>query len=280
MQHPVNIRPSPIAGSWYDRDPERLKKSIESFLAKAKTPALKGDIIGLVAPHAGHIYSGATAGYAFKTIRSRSFDKVIVLSPFHDFHVAPLLTSGHDAYQTPLGDVEIDKSTISEIDKKLGSSNLSLTQVLHDREHSLEIELPFLQVALKQPFQLIPIMVRTQVPQQVHALAEAISQTVKGKSVLLIASSDLSHFYPQKIAEELDKEMLKSVEAFSPEGVFQTERDGKGFACGLSAIAAVLWACKSLGANLVKILHHSTSADQTGDASSVVGYGAAAIIIN
>jgi AmmeMemoRadiSam system protein B len=135
-------------------------------------------------------------------------------------------------------------------------------------------------VALKQTFLLVPIMVRTQTPEQVHTLATAIAHAVKGESTLLVASSDLSHFYPEKTADAFDREMLKQIEAFSPEGVFKTEKEGKGFACGLSAIAAVLWAAKELGANEVKLLHHSTSADQTGDRSSVVGYGAAVILKN
>ena len=202
----------------------------------------------------------------------------MVLSPYHDFHFAPLLTTAHDAYQTPLGKMEVDRTTLDAIEKELNTSELSLTPIAHDREHSLEIELPFLQVALKQPFLLVPIMVRTQIPEQVHTLAIAIAHALKGKSALLVASSDLSHFKPEKTANILDKEMLKQVEAFSPEGVFKTDREGKGFACGLSAIAAVLWAAKDLGANQVKVLHHSTSADQTGDRSSVVGYGAAVLL--
>jgi AmmeMemoRadiSam system protein B len=278
MSTVANIRPSPIAGSWYDRDPDRLRESIESFLNNAVLPKIEGEVVGLVAPHAGHIYSGATAGYAFKTVMSKSFDLVAVLSPYHDFHFAPLLTTAHEAYQTPLGKMEVDRATLDKIEKELTPSDLSLTPIAQDREHSLEIELPFLQVALKQTFLLVPIMVRTQKPEQVHALAIALAHSLKGKSALLVASSDLSHFYPEKTADAFDKEMMKQIEAFSPEGVFTTEKEGKGFACGLSAIAAVLWAARELGANKVKLLNHSTSADRTGDKSSVVGYGSAVIL--
>ena len=274
----ANVRPSPIAGSWYDRDPARLRESIESYLNNAVLPEIQGEVVGLVAPHAGHIYSGATAGYAFKTVMSKSFDLVAVLSPYHDFHFAPLLTTAHEAYQTPLGKMEVDRATLDKIEKELIPSDLSLTPIAQDREHSLEIELPFLQVALKKPFLLVPIMVRTQKSEQVHALALALAHSLKGKSALLVASSDLSHFYPEKTADAFDKEMMKQIEAFSPEGVFTTEKEGKGFACGLSAIAAVLWAARELGANKVKLLNHSTSADRTGDKSSVVGYGSAVIL--
>ncbi len=278
MSTVANIRPSPIAGSWYDRDPDRLRESIESFLNNAVLPEIQGDVVGLVAPHAGHIYSGATAGYSFKTVMSKSFDIVAILSPYHDFHFAPLLTTAHEAYQTPLGKMEVDRATLDKIEKELIPSDLSLIPIAQDREHSLEIELPFLQLALKKPFLLVPIMVRTQKPEQVHALAIALAHSLKGKSALLVASSDLSHFYPEKTADAFDKEMMKQIEAFSPEGVFTTEKEGKGFACGLSAIAAVLWAARELGANKVKLLNHSTSADRTGDKSSVVGYGSAVIL--
>jgi AmmeMemoRadiSam system protein B len=174
--------------------------------------------------------------------------------------------------------MEVDRATLDKIEKELIPSDLSLTPIAQDREHSLEIELPFLQVALKKPFLLVPIMVRTQKSEQVHALALALAHSLKGKSALLVASSDLSHFYPEKTADAFDKEMMKQIEAFSPEGVFTTEKEGKGFACGLSAIAAVLWAARELGANKVKLLNHSTSADRTGDKSSVVGYGSAVIL--
>jgi len=276
----ANVRPSPIAGSWYPLDPDLLRESVDSYLNSAVLPEISGEVVGLFVPHAGYIYSGATAGYAFNTVRSKSYDRVVVLSPYHDLHFAPFLTTAHDAYQTPLGKIKVDRSTLDEIDKELKSSELSLTPIAHDREHSLEIELPFLQVALAQPFLLVPIMVRTQIPEQVHVLANAIAHSLKGKSALLVASSDLSHFYSENTANAFDEEMLKQIESFSPEGVFKSEKEGKGFACGLSAIAAALWAAKEMGANKVKLLHHSTSAEQTGDRSSVVGYGSAVILKN
>ena len=102
--------------------------------------------------------------------------------------------------------------------------------------------------------------------------------SLAGKRALLVASTDLSHFYPHEIAEQLDKTMLQQIADFSPEGVFRAEESGAGFACGFPAVAAVLWAARALGGNAVRVLHHSTSADETGDASQVVGYGAAAIL--
>jgi MEMO1 family protein len=279
MSEISELRPSPIAGRWYDSDPIRLAREIDNFLDQADLPELDGEVIGLVAPHAGHIYSGLTAAHAFKCVRGQQFDLVVVISPLHGYHPADALTSSHKAYQTPLGSVWIDLDLVRTLDEKLRQEyGWGLTYVGRDQEHSLEIELPFLQRALSGPFKLLPLMLRTQDPVSIHQLASTLAIVVGGHRVLLVASTDLSHFFPERIANVLDAAMLSQIAAFSPDGVLQAEREEKGFACGVAAVAAVLWISKELGANAACILHHSTSADKTGDHASVVGYGAAAIL--
>jgi AmmeMemoRadiSam system protein B len=138
--------------------------------------------------------------------------------------------------------------------------------------------MPLLQRALTNDFKLLPLMVRSQSPLIARRVGHALAETVRGRNYLLVASSDLSHFYPQELAETLDQEMLRRMAGFNPEDLFTAERTGKGFACGVAAVASVLWAARELGADTVKILHHSTSGDETGDYSSVVGYGAAVVL--
>ncbi len=279
MQTALNLRPSPIAGTWYEGRPETLKRNIDAYLDNAELPELPGDVIAVVAPHAGHRYSGAVAGYAFAALRDHAPDLVAVISPMHHPYAQPLITSSHDAYATPLGTIPIDKQAVNELDailtKELG---LGLSAVSRDPEHSLEIELPFLQRSLTSDFKLLPIMVRAQDPRSSQELGKALASVLRDKNFVLVASTDLSHFYDQETAKKLDSEMLRQIEAFSPEGVFEAERTGKGFACGHAAVAAVLWASKELGANTVKLLQYATSGDVTGDYSGVVGYGAAAIL--
>jgi hypothetical protein len=123
-------------------------------------------------------------------------------------------------------------------------------------------------------------MVRTQSAQVSQQLGEDLAETLRGKKALIVASTDLSHFYSQDEAVAFDTEMLRRIESFSPEEVFSAEEDKRGFACGLGALTAVLWAAKAMGATTVKVLHHATSGDVTGDYSSVVGYGAAVILKN
>ena len=153
-----------------------------------------------------------------------------------------------------------------------------VTAVRNDQEHSLEIELPFLQRSLKGDFRLLPVMVRAQEPQVARKLGEAVAKILKGKNSLLVASTDLSHFYEQEAARLLDAEMLRCMESFEPDSIFEAERTGKGFACGHAATAAVLWAARQLGGKTVKVLNHATSGDVTGDYGRVVGYGAAVVL--
>jgi AmmeMemoRadiSam system protein B len=275
----VDVRPSPIAGRWYEGNAKALARSVDEFLDNAKLPELEGEVVGVIAPHAGHVYSGAVAGYAFSALRDRQPDLVAVIAPMHHPYYEPLITTSHDAYHTPLGDIPVDRDALTELDVVLKSEvGFGLSAVPHDPEHSLEIELPFLQRALKSDWKLLPVMVRAQDPQVSEGLGKALAQVLRGKNFALVASTDLSHFYSQAAALKFDRAMLDTIESFDPEAAFDLERAGKGFACGLGAVTAVLWAARGLGADRVKVLRHATSGDVTGDFSSVVGYGAAVIL--
>lgn len=272
------VRPSPIAGHWYSSNPAQLRKEIEGYLNSARLPALKGDVVGLISPHAGYFYSGPTAGYAYRAVMGLQFDLCVVVSPLHDYLPYPLLSSAHDAYATPLGNVQIDHALLKTFNQHLTEASLTPAQLIaNDREHSLEIQLPFLQTALSGPFQLLPLMVRSAEPAYLQQAGALLAELIRGKKVLLVASTDLSHFYDEPTANALDEVMMQRMLDLSADGVLQAEADQVGFACGSGAVAMVLWAAKALGANHVTLLDHSTSARASKDISSVVGYGALAI---
>lgn len=281
MRNVQEIRPSPIAGQWYPADPHRLAESVDQYINHARLPDLMGQVVAVVAPHAGHIYSGPVAGYAFAALRGLTPDIVAVVSPMHYPYFEPLLTSAHSAYSTPLGKIPVDQEMLTRLDGYLMDElGFLLARIAHDMEHSLEIELPFLQRVLTKPFRLLPVMVRDQSARVARGLGLGLARLLselQGESGLLVASTDLSHFYPEAQAKRLDGEMLRKVEAFDPAGVIQLEEEGKGFACGRGALAAVLWAAKELGADHVQVLHHATSGDVSGDYDRVVGYGAAVV---
>ncbi len=282
----LDLRPSAIAGQWYEGNPKSLAKEVDGYLESAHLPELDGEVIGVIAPHAGHRYSGPVAGYAFAALRDRLAELVVIVSPVHPpkwpmpaSYYNPVLTSAHQAYSTPLGNIPIDSISVLELNSALKAElGFELAPVSRDPEHSLEIELPFLQRVLKEGWKLLPIMVHAVEPRLSEILGKSLARVSRNKNFILVASTDLSHFFDQKTAERLDGAMLQQIEAFSPEGAFEIERNGKGFACGLGALTTVLWAARELGADHVKILKHATSGDVIGDYSSVVGYGAAAIL--
>jgi AmmeMemoRadiSam system protein B len=251
---------------------------VDGYVDRAQLPDIEGEVIAVMAPHAGHIYSGPVAGYAFATLRDLEPEIVAVISPMHQPYSQALLTTAHQAYNTPLGTVPVDAVALETLDTHLeGILGYRLARIKNDAEHSLEIELPFLQCVLQNDFRLLPVMVRDQTSRTARGLGTALAKTLGERSSILIASTDLSHFYSQTVAEKLDAEVLRQVEAFDPEGVLRVETEGKGFACGRGALAAVLWAAKGLGANSSQVLNYATSGNVTGDYNQVVGYAAAVI---
>lgn len=269
----TDIRPSPIAGKWYPGTSRHLAAAVDEMLDNASEAALAGRIVGLVVPHAGYLYSGAIAARAFRLVREGSFERVVILSPMHHVYDAPLLTTAHHAYQTPLGIIPVDHGCLDAL-----GQHVPLAAARFDQEHAVEIELPFLQRVLDDGFSLVPLMLRDQSYAFTQQVGRALAQVIGSNgSTLLVASSDLSHFYSQARAERLDRVVLDNLKAFDPQGIIRADDEGRGLACGRGAIASVLVAARLLGADRVQILGYSTSAAVTGDTHRVVGYGAAAI---
>ncbi len=273
----MDIRPSAIAGTWYPAERTALQAMVAGFLKSARSPQVAGKIWGMIVPHAGFQYSGAVAANAFALLQGWAPAVIVVLSPYHDFHTAAFLTSAHKAYRTPFGVVEVHRQSLAAVDDALQARfGESLTPLVADREHSLEIQLPFLQ-HLVGDFQLIPIMLRTREAHMLQGLGLLLAQTLADREVLFVASSDLSHFYRQKEAHKLDTEVLHRIEAYDPAGVLSAEQEDVGYACGGAAIAAALWGAREMGANRVSLAGYATSGDLNGDYERVVGYGSAVI---
>ena len=272
-------RPSPIAGQWYPDDPLELAAVVDGFLQAAGPAEIEGDILGVTAPHAGYRFSGGVAGHAFAQIRGLKPELVIIVSPMHGPHPHPLLTSAHRGYKTPLGLVPINPDARQELDTRLSSDySLGLFPLVKDREHAIEIELPFLQRALHEPFELLPVMIRDQSLGTIQALSKALAAILAPScAVLLVASGDLSHFRRQEQARRIDRGFLRRVASFDPDGILSFGLEAGDTICGTGAVACVLLTARALGANRVKVLSYATSGDITGDYSSVVGYAASVI---
>jgi len=276
----MDLRPSPLAGRWYSANAADLTASVDALLeaAPAGVPPAPGcAVVGLLAPHAGHQYSGAVAAHAFRAVQGLAVDLVVIAGPSHFHADGPLLTSGHSHYTTPLGAVPVDQPALAALRAALAQAGRALLPLRRDREHALEIELPFLQRALAPGWALLPLMLRDQRPAQAQALGAALAQAVRGRRALLVASSDLSHFYPQARADAMDAALLAAVAAGDPAEVLAVDADGRGQACGAGALAAMLWAAQAQGATTAQVVAHATSGAVTGDYAEVVGYGAAVV---
>jgi len=279
-----DVRPSPIAGLWYPREAGALRHMLDAYLAAAPLLAepAAADVVGLLAPHAGLMYSGPVAACSFGAVRGASVQVVALVCPSHFHADGPVLTTGHQAYATPLGVVPVDVAGVEVVRAALaaqvgGRPERLLVAIRDDQEHAIEIELPFLQRVLAGGFSLLPIMLRDQSEAMAQALGAALAQALAGRRALLVASSDLSHYFAQPRAEQLDAEMLRQVAALDPAGVLATQADGRGQACGAGAIAAMLWAARALGGDQARVVRHATSGDVSGDFEQVVGYGAALV---
>jgi len=266
------IREPAVAGAFYPDKPEVLLRDVAKYLENSKKEKIEGDIVALISPHAGYMYSGQVAAYAYKLVEGRTFDSVVVVGPSHRtlFKGASLYDRG--GYRTPLGVVPID----TELSKKMMErrKEIQFLPEAHSQEHSLEVQIPFLQVVLKT-FNLIPIVMEPYWSWETcQYLASAIAETVRGKRVLLVASTDLSHFYTYNIAVELDKIFLNHIERFDVEGLNRDLKNNRTEACGGGPVVTIMLAAKMLGANHGKVLKYANSGDVTGDRSRVVGYAA------
>ena len=244
-----------------------------------RQPEPQGRVAGLVAPHAGHIYSGPVAGHAFAVVQGHSYDTVVILSPFHTGHFSPILSTAHDGYITPMGSILVDRENLSLLERNLAEAGgPGIYPISQDREHAVEIQLPFLQVVLKGKFKIVPLMLASFPTTAAGILGAALADTFAKQNTLFVASSDLSHFYPQETAKRLDQNFLDAVATFDPEKVLEVHHEGKGQACGLTSILAVMHAARFLGAIQAHILNYDTSGTTSGDYHRVVGYSAAAFL--
>ena len=268
------IRKSVIAGSWYPGNPSVLRDDIGLYLQRVPDRQIPGEVIGLIVPHAGYMYSGQVAAYAYKLVHDNKYDVVILIGPSHRVAFRGVSVYSQGGYETPLGVVPVDELLAAEM--------MNATDIIvdyppaHQREHSLEIQLPFLQVVLGE-FSFIPLVMGEQSRAVCRKLASAIHQVSRDRRVLLVASTDLSHFYEDKRARLIDAVVLDSIRKNDADGLMKSLDEEKAEACGGGPMVAMMLAANLLGAGHSELLQYANSGDITGDKSSVVGYASAVI---
>lgn len=269
------LRKSVIAGSWYPGNPSILKKDISDFINSVPDAQLDGEIVSVIAPHAGYVYSGQVAAHAYKNIRGKKYDAVIVIGPSHRVAFPGISIFSAGGYETPLGVVPVDEELAGLIKKN--SRIISDLPAAHLQEHSIEIQLPFLQYVLGN-FSFVPLVMGDQNASACKELAQAICNCVQDRKILIVGSSDLSHFHGYNEAVKLDGVALKHLQENDALGLLARLENGTTEACGGGPMAVAMLVASMMGATQARVLKYANSGDVTGDKSSVVGYAAAVFL--
>jgi AmmeMemoRadiSam system protein B len=276
----AKIRLPSQAGAFYAGKAESLKRQIEECflheLGPGKIPTvMEGPrrIVGLVCPHAGYMYSGPVAAHAYYNLASDGKPEIVVLfGPNHTGYGSALAVVNEGFWRTPLGDVEVDGETANKIVRE--ARIVDVDDSAHRYEHSIEVQLPFLQYLFGSAFKIVPICFLMQDLHSSREVGQAVAKVLAGGNALIIASSDMTHYEPHRIAEKKDLMALRAVEAMDEERFYSIIEEHRITACGYGPIIALITAAKALGAREAKLLCYKTSGDVTGDYSAVVGYAA------
>jgi AmmeMemoRadiSam system protein B len=270
------IRRAAVAGSWYPGQATALAEAVDRHLARAGRESgreITGELVALVAPHAGLMYSGPVAARAYQLLRGRRFDVAVLVGPSHFVGFDGVAIYPAEGFETPFG--------VAPIDEPAATTLLAASPLIHEnprahaREHSLEMQLPFLQrLAPETP--IVPLVMGFQTPATAEALGSALAIALEGRHALLVASTDLSHYHDSRTASALDKVVIDRVAAFDPDGLQRALDLNPQHACGGGPLVAVMRAARQLGARDALALHYADSGDVSGDKAAVVGYLAAA----
>jgi len=273
----AEIQKAVVSGSFYPAEPVLLAGQISKYMNDAKPQTIEGDIIALISPHAGYIYSGPVAAYGYKAISGRRYDTVVIIGISHRVVFDGVAYLDKDSYETPLGVVPIDV----DFTKKLAAAEknaLCKNPQAFEEEHSAEVQIPFLQSSLKD-FKVVVLLIGRPDYTTCGQLARGLVKTIKGsgKKVLIVASTDLSHYYKYEDAEAKDRVTLSELLNFDPLRFAEKVSAGECELCGSAPVVTALMAGKNLGADKIEVLKYANSGDTAGDKSRVVGYASVVI---
>jgi AmmeMemoRadiSam system protein B len=272
LQH---VRRAAVAGSWYPGRPAVLTAEVDRYLSAVPETPRAGSVIGLVAPHAGLVYSGPVAAWAYRAVEGAAYDVAVIVGPSHRAGFDGVAVYPRGAFDTPLGEIPIAEDVAAAI---LAATPVAREDMaVHGAEHSLEMQLPFLRRA-RPGTPVVPLMMGYQSAETVLALGDALATALAGRRALLIASSDLSHYLDARVAAAVDRQVLDCVERFDPDRLMAALGARPDHACGGGPILSVMLATRALGARGGRVLRYADSGDVSGDKKAVVGYMAAAFV--
>ncbi len=280
-----DVREPAVAGKFYNGSEKGLESQIEKSFTHQHGPGKVPEpsesklenILGLVSPHAGYPYSGPVAAHGYSKLAEKGKpEDIIIVGPNHLGFGANLSFDNSEKWRTPFGEVDINKDLRNEILSETINGELDATA--HRREHSLEVQLPFLQYLYGNDFEIVPICMKSQDLETSQALGEAIGKVENSNGLLVIASTDLTHYESPEIANEKDEQVLEKIQDMDWKGVNQLASESKHSTCGYGPITATLLGTKELGGNRTEVYKHSNSGEIGGPSREVVGYASVGIL--
>jgi MEMO1 family protein len=272
-----DVRRPVVAGSFYDADKKMLSARIEDYLKNAQNlPSVPTDPVAIISPHAGYAFSGQTAAYAYRLVQGRRYETVVVIGPSHQYGFEGCSIYLKGGFETPLGVAQVDEELAGRIAQLSGFSYIAEA---FSKEHSVEVQIPFIQETLPGA-KIVPIIMGFQTRKTVQALAGALAEVSSGKKILLVASTDLSHFLSKSQANSLDAKTIALVQNLNAETIINKMASGENIMCGGGPVASTLLALKKRGKPRLEVLHYADSSEATQDDSRVVGYLAAAVTLD
>jgi len=261
------MRRAAVAGAFYEAETSRLEAQLKECFAGV-TIEENENALGAVVPHAGYMYSGGVAANVYAKLPGA--DTFVILGPNHQ-GMGSLIAVSVDTWATPLGDVEVDKAFVDALPKRI----IDVDETAHRYEHSIEVQLPFLQFLFDKNFQFVPICMSLSDEDTTREMGEDLANTIAkfDKKVVVIASSDFTHYEPDRIAREKDEYVIEAIKELDVAKFYNRIYGRNSSACGVGPIAAMVHTAKKLGAKEGKLIKYATSGDIVGDMSSVVGYG-------
>ncbi len=259
-----------VEGMFYNEDKNELLDEINDYFGKIKLNKNEKKCLGVVVPHAGYVYSGNCAAFAYKLLSEQDFERAILIGPSHQSVNFDFSIGNYKSYQTPFGEIDVD---IESTNKLLLKPHFSFIPQIHEREHSLEVQLPFLKI-IKPKCKIIPILIGRQDKRKSQYLAESIIDIFDGNfdKTIIIASSDLSHYHPNKVSNKMDQQLIASFKNIDSDKFLNDIYSHTTEACGFAGILTLLNIAKKLNISSAELLEYYNSGDISGDYTQVVGY--------
>lgn len=267
-----NAKEPSVAGSFYPAEQNELKVMVNMFLSRAESKPVEGRLIALVSPHAGYQFSGQVAAFTYNHLNEREIDTVILIGPSHyvSFKGASVYSSG--SLKTPIGNIKIDESIAKSLLNE--KADVRFYPEAFEKEHSIEVQLPFLQQTLKT-FKIVPIIIGSPTKESIDHLTKKLMLTLSNnKKTIIVASTDLSHYHDYQTAIRMDNNIIDAIQRMSLEDLEMHLLNGEGEMCGAYPVILTMAVARGLGATNGVLYKYENSGDVTGNKSSVVGYGA------